>query len=501
MIPHKMNPHKRHTTNDRWFAASLAGQIVLAIVFSLLATSSFAGQSVVDQPDPTVSPVAEAQPASFSRYDALDPAIIQSAEKLSDAFKAVADLAKPSVVRMVGYTSRGEITGSGFVIRKDGYIVTNNHVVEPVSRLYVEFTDNTRYPAEVVGRDPLTDLAVVHIDRNDLKPVRFTNDTNPEVGQWVVAIGCPLGLQQTVTAGIISAKDRHLGIIGERNWAGYEDYIQTDAAINKGNSGGPLFNLRGEVVGVNSAIVTQTGGSDGLGFAIPATIAKQIVDELRTTGSVKRGLIGVGIQDLTPTLAESYGLSPQQHGVLITSVKPEYPASKAGLKIEDLITAVDQQPIINTSQLRNFVSMHKPDTQVRVDIIRNGKQFSYPVTLAALDNETTRPIIKVNNNQKPDLGVEFANARTDQPGEIVAYVSRVLPGGLANVDGLQPNDVIEQVNGKDLATLAKQNDTTPADYLNQLLTTTPSGRIIRLKANHLVRGGAFTVAFIAVKMP
>ncbi len=494
--------NSRQQTKNQWFAISLAGQIVLAIIFSLLAaSSSFALQDATDQPDPTTSPVTEAQPALFNRYDALDPAVIRSAEKLSDAFKAVADLAKPSVVRMVGYTSRGEITGSGFVIRRDGYLVTNNHVVEPVSRLYVEFTDNTSYPAEVVGRDPLTDLAVVHIDRNDLKPVRFTNDTNPEVGQWVVAIGCPLGLQQTVTAGIISAKDRHLGIIGERNWAGYEDYIQTDAAINKGNSGGPLFNLRGEVVGVNSAIVTQTGGSDGLGFAIPATIAKQIVDELRTTGRVRRGLIGVGIQDLTPTLAESYGLSPKQHGVLITSVNPKYPASKAGLKIEDIITAVDQQPIINTSQLRNFVSMHKPDTQVLVGIIRNGKQLSYPVTLAALDNQTTRPVIKVNNNHRPDLGVEFANARTDQPGEIVAYVSRVIPGGLANVDGLQRNDVIEQVNGKDLATLAKQNDTTPADYLDELLNRTPRGNIIRFKVNHPVRGGGFTVAFIAVKLP
>ncbi|MFW5653999.1 MAG: S1C family serine protease, partial [Planctomycetota bacterium] len=246
------------------------------------------------------------------------------AENLSAAFRTAAADVEPSVARIVSYTRGqrpnilGQGSGTGFVFRSNSegsWLLTNNHVVADAASLIVEFDEFDRFPGDVIGVDPLTDLAVIYVREPNLPAVKFAEQDDLQAGDWVIAVGCPLGLEKTVTAGIVSATNRELGIIAQTTRRrGYEDYIQTDAAINKGNSGGPLVNLRGEVVGINSAIMTQTGGSDGLGFSIPIGLARFIANGLIEDGQIRRGFLGVGLQELTPALARSYGLDAAQSG-------------------------------------------------------------------------------------------------------------------------------------------------------------------------------------------
>jgi len=276
--------------------------------------------------------------------------------------------------------------GSGVIISKDGYIISNNHVVENADTIIVELYDGTKHEAKLVGRDPSTDLAVIKIEPTaDMKYAQLGDSDRCRVGEWVVAIGSPRGLDWTVTAGIISAKNRtNIGVLGP---TGYEDFIQTDAAINPGNSGGPLINLNGEVIGINSLIVSASRGSEGLGFAIPSNMAKAISESLIKYGKVVRGYLGVNIQDVTPEISKSLKLGKNFKGVIIADVLPDGPAAVAGIEQGDILLKYSGEKVENVSQLRNSVADTRPGTQVKIHILRNKKELELTVKIGELGGE------------------------------------------------------------------------------------------------------------------
>jgi len=271
--------------------------------------------------------------------------------------------------------------GSGFIISKDGFILTNNHVVENADEIIVRLSNEREFNAEIVGTDPKTDVALIKIkDHDDLPVVNLGNSDDMEVGEWVIAIGNPFGVGQTVTAGIVSAKGRAIG-------AGpYDDFIQTDASINPGNSGGPLFNMNGEVVGINSAIYSTSGGSVGIGFAIPINLVKGFLPELKEEGKVTRGWLGVMIQSLTPELAESFGL-PSDDGALVSNVIENSPAEKGGIKQGDVIIEFNGEKIGKVKELPTVVASTPPGENVNVKVVREGKELSLAVKIDRLVEE------------------------------------------------------------------------------------------------------------------
>lgn len=415
---------------------------------------------------------------------------------LSTAFRTVAEDLENSVVRVVAYDEDFRATGSGFVIRSDGYLLTNNHVVARGS-VVIEFANGERYPASIVGADELTDLAVVQIPASGLRAALFS-DADLSVGDWVVAMGCPLGLEQSVTAGIVSATNRRLGIIRQRlgrrgGRLGYEDFIQTDAAINKGNSGGPLLNLDGKVVGVNTAILTETGGSDGLGFAIPTSLASAISTELITHGRVRRGFLGVNIQNIDSNLARSYDMAADQHGVLVTSVTSGSAASRAGLQIEDLITQIDGRDVFTADELRNRIAMTPPNTRIPIDIIRDGRRRVLQVELDELPG--SRSVSRgAGFDPETDGRVGMSFTMTDRGQLRVTSVAR---GGPADLAGIEANDWIQEVNGqsiRDLTTSTERRDETAA-WLTRLIDDAPDGSVIRFKV-----GSTGSPSFYAVEV-
>ena len=271
------------------------------------------------------------------------------------------------------FERRGQ--ASGVVARADGYILTNNHVVAGADEVRVTLSSGRQYTAEVVGTDRETDLAVIRIDAGRLTPARFGDSSELQVGQWVIAVGTPFGLDQTVTAGIISAKGRaNLGI------ASYENFIQTDAAINPGNSGGPLVNLRGEVIGLNTAIITRTGGYQGIGFATPSNMARRVMDAILDEGRVVRGWLGVFIQSLDEDLAESFGFEGTE-GVLVSDVTPDGPADEAGLEAGDIVVELDGRRTTTQHELRNRIAAIRPGKRVELGVFRDGEERTVRVRL------------------------------------------------------------------------------------------------------------------------
>ena len=283
-------------------------------------------------------------------------------------------------------TREGESLGSGFLISADGYVVTNNHVIAPgmqgatVDSITVTLTDRKEYKARVIGRDAKSDLAVLKIDATDLPYVKFGNSGDARVGDWVIAIGNPFGIGSSVTAGIISAVHRTTDL------GGYDHFIQTDASINRGNSGGPMFDMQGNVIGINSQILSPSGGNVGIGFAIPAEEAKPIVETLMKGGTVERGYLGVGIQPLTEDMAAALGL-PKNHGEIIRTVEPGTAADKAGFKVGDVVVRVNGQDVTPDQSLSYLVANLEPGTRVPFEIIRNGKQTNLTATMATRPSE------------------------------------------------------------------------------------------------------------------
>jgi serine protease Do len=294
-------------------------------------------------------------------------------------------------------------TGSGFIVTKDGYILTNNHVVANADRVTVRLLDNRTFPAKVIGRDPTTDVALIKVEATDLPTVALGDDNRSRVGQWVVAIGNPLGLDFTVTAGIISAKGRsQLALPGREAYA-IQDFIQTDAAINPGNSGGPLVNIRGEVIGINSAIASSTGLNAGYGFAIPISLAKVVMDDLKEFGRVRRAVLGVQIGEVEPSDARAAGL-PEIRGAKIQDFVPsesESPSAKAGLEPGDIIVAAGGHRVNRVSELQRVIRGYKPGEIVDIEVQRFGQKKTFRVrlgeppkedaTVASTDRSTVEP--------------------------------------------------------------------------------------------------------------
>ena len=330
--------------------------------------------------------------------------------------------------------------GTGVVVSPDGYVLTNNHVVEGADEVNVNLSDDRSFRAEIVGTDDKSDIAVLKIDAKGLVPANIGDSDAMEVGQWVLAVGSPFGLTQTVTAGIVSAKGRaDMGITD------YEDFIQTDAAINPGNSGGPLVNLRGEVVGINTAIASRTGGYMGVGFAIPSNMARSVMDSIIEKGSVERGFLGAGIQDLNEDLAASFGYSSAD-GVLIGDIVPDGPAEKSGLQPGDIVVEFNGKATHKAHQLRNAVAATQPGTRVPLTVIRSGKSMRLDVKVGQLESQAA---LSRGREASVDLGMTVQTLTAEVARQVGAderdqgvVVTAVEPGSIAARVGMQPGDVV-----------------------------------------------------------
>ncbi len=345
--------------------------------------------------------------------------------------------------------------GSGVIISPDGYILTNNHVVDGATDVRVTLPDRREFKAKVIGTDPKTDIAVIRIDAQDLPSLTIGNSSKLQVGDAVLAIGNPFGVGQTVTAGIVSATGRaNLGI------EDYEDFIQTDASINPGNSGGALVNDRGELVGINTAILANGsgGGNQGIGFAVPVNLARQVMDQIVSHGSVQRAYLGVTVQEVTPAIAKAVGLDSPK-GALVSDVSPNSPAQKAGLQSGDVILAVNSTPILESNQLRMNISMMETGQSVKLEVFRNGQTQELAAMTAALPGTK---IAKNDGNHSGEnsgldgVSVESLDAQTAQqsglsPNTKGVVVTGVDPASAAAVAGLKEGDVIQEVNHSKIA--------------------------------------------------
>ena len=347
---------------------------------------------------------------------------------------------------------KSTVQGTGFFISADGYILTNNHIVESAQKTKVFTVQGDEFAAKIIGTDPKTDVALIKIEAKNNPYAELGDSSKVQVGEWVLAIGNPLGMEHTVTAGIVSAKGRQLGL-GDNN---YEDFIQTDAAINRGNSGGPLVNMKGEVIGINSNILTPTGGSIGIGFAIPANMAKKVVLQLKEKGKVVRGWLGVSIltQPIDEDTRKLLNL-PSRKGALLNSVEANSPAEKAGMKQYDVVIAMDGQPINDNNDLRMKIADIKPGTKIDLKIIRDGKERTITAVIAELE-ETTEKAGATNETRDVGLSVTALTPRLAQryglrtPKGLI--ITEITPGSDAHRKGLQPTDIILEVNREKVAT-------------------------------------------------
>jgi serine protease Do len=339
--------------------------------------------------------------------------------------------------------------GSGFFISADGYLITNNHVVDKAEKVSVVTIDGEEYEARVIGTDPKTDLALVKVDGKDDFPFVALDDGDVRVGDWVVAVGNPFGLGGSVTAGIVSARGRDIG-------AGpYDDFLQIDAPINRGNSGGPAFNLQGEVVGVNTAIFSPSGGSVGIGFAIPAKTVSAVVDDLKDDGKVVRGWLGVQIQPVTDDIAASIGLEASE-GALVTEPQDGSPAEKAGLEPGDAILEVNGTKIADARELAKVIAAYPPETTVELTLWRDGAEMTTKVTLGTLPDENRVASMggKVDPSALEDYGLSLAPAGSVGAGDKGVAVTDLDPAGKAAEAGLRQGDVILEVGGDEVAAAA-----------------------------------------------
>ncbi|RMG09989.1 MAG: DegQ family serine endoprotease [Planctomycetota bacterium] len=381
------------------------------------------------------------------------------------------------------FKQRGQ--GSGFIVSRDGTILTNNHVVGGADTIRVKLPDGRQFSAKVVGTDPQTDVAVIRLegDVGDLPTLPLGDSDRLQVGEWVLAVGNPFGLAQTVTAGIVSAKGRsRMGIVD------YEDFIQTDAAINPGNSGGPLLNLRGEVVGINTAIFSRSGGYQGIGFAIPVNLARRVEQQLVETGKVTRGYLGVLIQDLTPELAESLGISGRK-GVVVSEVSQGSPAAEAGLEVGDVILSLDGKTVEDVNWLRNTVSMTPPGTAVRLRVFRDGSERELSVTLGTLPANASAQSQSREAEEGSAFGITAGELTPDLAKQLGlplgqgVVVRSVDPDSPAALAGISPGDVIVRVGSTEVHSLA--------DYQKAMGEAEKAGRVLLLVKNR--QGARFVV--------
>lgn len=469
----------------------------------LLPSATFPGQAVasgagVEGPAP--APLADAQDIAVAR--SLSNAFRGAVARISPAVVSIATVQRPASTglsepglapqdpgeqlrRFLGLApgqalpfeipeQRGQ--GSGFVVRPDGYILTNNHVVAGASELEVSFADGKRLKAELVATDPDSDLAIIRVEARDLPSASFGDSLALQPGEWVVAVGNPYGLEHTVTAGVVSALGR-----GDVGLNIYEDFIQTDAAINPGNSGGPLVDLEGRVLGVNSAIRTSNGGSDGISFAIPAHLAEKVTRDLIERGRVERGWLGVSMQPLTRELAAKFG--HQGGGVLVSEVLADTPAAKAGLRSGDILTRLDGRPLADNRSLLNAVGAKRPGDEVELEYLRDGRLAQARVTLArrpadaaaargGLTEQVPAPLGLTVDPLTPELAQELGLTSTRG-----LLITEVAPGSPAARAGLRPEDVLLEVDRQPVGSLLELREALRAGDDSALLKIGRSGRI------------------------
>lgn len=345
--------------------------------------------------------------------------------------------------------------GSGVIVRDNGYILTNNHVVQGADEINVKLSDNRKFKAKVVGRDEKSDVAVIKIEGDHLPVAKLGNSDKLEVGEWVLAVGSPFGLEQSVTAGIISAKGRNQVFGGDF----YQDFIQTDAAINPGNSGGALVNIYGEVIGINTAIESRSGGYQGVGFAIPISMAKNIMQDLITKGKVVRAWLGVSIQDVDSDLAKKFNVN-EISGALVAQVFKDSPADKAGLKTGDVIVEVNGKKVANRNQLMNEVAANEVNKEVAIKVIRDGKE---KILRARLTERTEETVASARGGQSPrswmgitiqQLTPELARRFDYDESEKGVIITEVKPGSAAHRKGLQRGDLITEMENREIKDLS-----------------------------------------------
>jgi serine protease Do len=336
--------------------------------------------------------------------------------------------------------------GSGFIINEKGYILTNNHVVEKADEITVTLPDKREFEAQVIGTDPMSDVAVIKIEGKNLPTAELGDSSTAQVGDWVIAVGTPYGLSQTVTAGIISAAGRaNIGIVD------YEDFFQTDAAINPGNSGGPLVDIYGTVIGMNTAIFSKSGGYQGIGFAIPINMAKGIMDSLIDHGRVVRGWLGVSIQPVTKDIADSFGLKKAE-GALVADVTSESPAEKAGVLRGDIIVSLDEKPVENPTVLKNRVAQKEVDSTVPLTVIRKGEKKTLQVKIGELAPEEQTGKSRPDSPESAPLGIQVQELTPDIAAQLGykqekgVVVSGVKPGSPAAAANLRRGDLIQEIN-------------------------------------------------------
>ena len=455
---------KKPTGNYRWRIGIAATAVICVAVGFFLATGlDLTNNTSASPPSSTVM-----VPGSFSEVaKAVSPAVVNiRAEKVVKGGGSVfrhfqsphgeGDPFQDFFERFFGDVPRREFKerslGSGFFIDAEGHIVTNNHVIENADKIKVKLNNGKEYDAEIVGRDPKTDIALVKTKGlTDFHAVELGDSDALEVGEWVVAVGSPFGLEHTVTAGIVSAKGRVIGS------GPYDDFIQTDASINPGNSGGPLVNMKGKVVGINTAIVSRSGGNVGIGFAIPASLARDIIEQLKESGSVTRGWLGVSIQDLTPELAEYYGVKDGQ-GALVGEVFEGDPADKAGIEAKDVIIEVDGKRIEDSRDLSRTIAQVSVDKKVTIKALRNGKERTFRVKIVKRTDEKETVAAKGPSKETnlgmsvspltPELVRQFDLSETE--GVVVVAVEE---GGPAEEAEVHEGDLILEIDHKPIKTL------------------------------------------------
>jgi len=437
------------------------------VVSSLLsAILAVAGYRWLEDPQEVI--VREPAPVQYTYnnidYDGLTSAgdhVYQSASPTN--FTQAASRVKQTVVNIknfqrtrnlnfLGRSEGGVTTGSGVVISGDGYIVTNHHVIENSDQIIVTFSDRQELEAELIGSDPSTDLALIKVKTKSLPFVTFGNSDSLQVGEWVLAVGNPFNLESTVTAGIVSAKGRSIDILDTQDRI--ESFIQTDAAVNPGNSGGALINTQGELIGINTAIITQTGHYEGYSFAIPANLVRKVIHDLQDFGMVQRGLLGVFIEQVNTELAKELGLKKVE-GVYITRITPGSGAADAGLRPGDVIIAIDGIRTPSLPEMQELVGRHRPGNVIKIQYIRSRKSYTAKVTLKNKRNTTA--IVKAKEQEfLRQIGLEARDlSRTERRrlGINGVRVTSVYRGSLADKTNLRPEFVITKVNGKAVSSL------------------------------------------------
>lgn len=409
---------------------------VIWLLMSCVLSMGWAGlpASVNGQSLPTLAPMLEKVTPSVVNIATTDT-IVQQSPLLNDPFfRRFFDI--PEQRRERKRTG----LGSGVIVdAEEGYIITNNHVIEKADDIVVTLNDGRKLEATVVGMDPDADVAIIQVEAENLTAIETADSSQLRVGDFVVAIGNPFGLGQTVTSGIVSALGRSgLGI------ESYEDFIQTDASINPGNSGGALVNLRGELVGINTAIVGPGGGSVGIGFAIPVNMAQQIIAQLIEYGEVKRGRLGFTAQDLTPELAQAFDIE-QRKGVVVARVQQDSPAQKAGMRAGDVIVALNGITVENSARVRNMIGLIRVGTKINIDIVRNGKPKRLVATIAERKQKTMKGGELSANLNGAELTLTEVNQRDGRARQVI-LVSKIKPGSSAASSGLRRGDLILSVN-------------------------------------------------------